>query len=143
MATTTALRPDTPGPTGAPDAPVIADRDLASFRAGRSPEERLVDLVAFALAAEKRQSPTQDTIERLRQEASAALSDHAFRYLHNSMEDIRQEAVRDRLGMLRQPPRFGTLLLANLLALVIAGLAASWLILHPATLAGLAGLLSG
>jgi hypothetical protein len=113
------------------------------FIAGRPATERTVDLMAFALAAEKRQAPTDETIDRLRQEAATTLSEYAFRYMHNAVEQIRREAMAEQLGRLGRPPGFGTLLLANLLALAIAGLAAYWLVLHPATLAGLAGLLSG
>jgi hypothetical protein len=38
---------------------------------------------------------------------------------------------------------FLRLVLANLVALALAGLAGSWLALHPTTLAGLSGLLTG
>jgi hypothetical protein len=143
MATTTTLRPETSGSSEAPLAPIIVGSDLAIFRAGRQPEDRLIDLMAFAIAAEKHQSADPDRLEQLRQEASTALSEHAFRYLHNSVEQIRREAVAEQLGRVGRGPGFGTMVAANLLALTIAGLAAYWLALHPATLAGLAGLLSG
>ncbi|MDO9708239.1 hypothetical protein [Paracraurococcus lichenis] len=143
MATTTTLRPEASGPPEATAATMLPDRDLASFRVGTTSDERLVDLLAFALAAERRQPATEDGIVTLRQEASRLLSEHAFRYLHNAVDQIRRDAVSEHLGRSARPPGFGTLLLANLLALVVAGLAAFWLALHPATLAGLAGLLSG
>lgn len=143
MATTTTFRPDMSGPTEEPLTPSLPERDLAAFRAGRSTEDRIVDLLAFAIAAEGGQPATPETIERLRQQAEATLSDHAFRYLHNSIEQIRREAAAEQLAKLPRPPGFGTLLLANLAALAIAGLVAGWLSLHPATLAGLAGLLAG
>ncbi|MBK1657590.1 hypothetical protein [Paracraurococcus ruber] len=143
MATTTTLRPEAAGLPEAASHPVIADRDLPAFRAGQPAEARLRDLLAFALAAETRQPPTPETIEKLRQEASAALGDHAFRYLHNAVDQIRREAVAEHLGKLRPPPGFGRLVLANLAALAIAALAAVALAGHPATLAGLAGLLPG
>jgi len=143
MATMTSLRQDNAGPTevslGRPDPA----QDLSAFREGRTPEDRLVDLLAFALAAEKAQAATPPVIERLRQEATATLTDHAFRYLHNSVDQIRRDAITEHLGALRKPPGFGTLLLANLVALAIAGLGAYWLATHPAIIAGLAGLLSG
>ncbi|MFC7539406.1 hypothetical protein ACFQU2_07935 [Siccirubricoccus deserti] len=72
-----------------------------------------------------------------------ALSEHAFRYLHNTVEQIRHDAVAEHLGGLRRPPGFARMVLANLLALVLVGLAAGWVALHPETLAGLAGLLAG
>jgi hypothetical protein len=143
MATTTILRPELSGLTEVPITPTIATSELAAFRAGRPPEDRLVDLLAFAMAAESGQPATPETIEQLRQDATTSLSDHAFRYLHNTVEQIRHEAVAEQLGKAPRPPGFGTLLLANLLALAIAGLVAGWLALHPATLAGLAGFLAG
>ncbi|MCB4821073.1 hypothetical protein [Roseicella aerolata] len=145
MATTTTLGPDISGQNNAapPVSSIITDNDLARFMAGRPATERAVDLMAFALAAEKRQAPSDETIDRFRQEAATALSEYAFRYMHNAVEQIRREAMAEQLSRLGRPPGFGTLLLANLLALAIAGLVAAWLVLHPATLAGLAGLLSG
>jgi hypothetical protein len=143
MATMTTLRPDASGPHDITPTSAITENDLARFVAGRPAEERPVDLMAFALAAEKRQPLTPEAIDRLRQEASAVLSEHAFRYMHNSVEQIRREAVAEQMARIARPPGFGTLLLANLLALLIAGLVAYWLALHPATLSGLAGLLSG
>jgi hypothetical protein len=142
MATTTILRPETTGPTEHSAEPP-ASGGLAAFRAGRPEEERLVDLLAFALATEKDQPGTPETVETLRREASTALTEHAFRYLHNSVEQIRREAVAEQLRSLPRPAGFGRQILANLIALAIAGLVASWIALHPATLAGLAGLLAG
>ena len=143
MATTTTLRPDISGPTEVPHTSSLPDRDVAAFRAGHPPEDRVVDLLAFAIATEGGHPATPDIVTRARQEAQTALSEYAFRYLHNSVEQIRREAAAEQLAKLPRPPSFGTLLLANLLALAIAGLIAGWLALHPATLAGLAGLLAG
>lgn len=116
---------------------------LHAFREGRGEEFRLADLLAFALAAEKGQPATPEAVDRLRHEAAAALGDHAFRYLHNSVEQVRRDAVAEHLGRIRKPPGFVALVAANLLALAIAGGAAAWLALHPETLAGLSGLLTG
>ena len=143
MATTTTLRPDISGPTEVPLTQTRPERDLAAYRAGRPSEDRLVDLLAFALATDAGHATTPEAIEASRQAAQTALSDHAFRYLHNSIEQIRAAAVAEERARLPRPPGFGTMLLANLIGLTIAGLAAGWLALHPATLAGFAGLLAG
>jgi hypothetical protein len=143
MATTTALRPDTSGPTEIPLIQGPSARELANHRAGRSSENRIVDLLAFAIATESGHPLTPEGVEQSRQAAQTALSDHAFRYLHNSIEQIRREAAAEQLAKLPRRPGFGTILLANLVALAIAGGLAAWLALHPATLAGLAGLLAG
>ena len=144
MATTTILRPDTSGVHELPTQPSGGDDHLAAFRAGRAPEDRLIDLVAFAMATEARLPPTAAMVERTRHEASTALSDHAFRYLHNSIEEIRRTAVAEHATQAPRGPGFGRLVLANLVALAAAaGLVVGWLSLYPATLTGLAGLLAG
>jgi hypothetical protein len=143
MATTTALRPETSGPTEIPLNQSELARDIAIYRAGRPSEERVADLLAFAIATEAGHPATPEGIEQSRQAAQSALSDHAFRYLHNSIDQIRREAAAEQLAKLPRPPGFGAMLLANLVALAIAGGVAGWLALHPATLAGLADLLAG
>lgn len=139
MATTTILRPDQPAGTETR----LPEDDLAAFRAGRPAETRLIDLLAFALATESRAPATDEQVEALRQQAAAALSEYSFRYLHNSVEQIRRDAVAEQLRQTNRPLGFGKLLLANLLALALASLVGGWLVLHPATLSGLAGRLAG
>jgi hypothetical protein len=141
MATTTTLRPAVSGLNEAPAAGNAGD--LAAFRAGRAPEDRMIDLVAFALAAEAQLPATPDTVARLRQDALTALSDYAFRYVHNSVEDIRRTAIAEHAAQRPRPTSFLRLVLANLVALAAAGLVGGWLALHPETLAGIAGLLAG
>lgn len=143
MATTTAMRPELSGPTEAPLIQRAPTREIENYRAGRSPEDRVLDLLAFAIATEAGHAPTAEGMLQSRQAAQSALSEYAFRYLHNSIEQIRREAAAEQLAKLPRPPGFGAILLANLLALGIAGGAAAWLALHPATLAGIAGLLAG
>ena len=116
---------------------------LAAFRSGRSEAHRTADLLAFAIAAERGSAATPDVVERARQEADAALSDYSVRYLHNNIEQIRQEAVAEHLGRLRPPPGFPRLVAANLVALVVAGASAAWLWTIPEIRAALAGLLGG
>ncbi|NOG69619.1 hypothetical protein [Roseicella sp. DB1501] len=142
MANTTTLRPESSGPPEAP-LPAPTAGDITAFRTGRGSEEHVVDLLAFALGVEAGEPATPETVARLRQQAEAALSAHSFRYLHNSIEDIRREAAAEQLAKLPRPPGFGTMVLANLLALLLFGIVAAWLALHPATLAGLAGLQAG
>lgn len=143
MATTTALRPEPSGPIEVPLSQGANDRDLAMYRAGRPPEDRVLDLLAFAIATEASDPTTPEAVEQSRQAAQTALSEYAFRYLHNTIEQIRREAAAEQLAKLPRPPGFGAILLANLVALAIAGAVAGWLALHPSTLAGLAGLLTG
>ena len=139
MAKIETIRPD----LGNPPAMTDAMPDIAAFRAGRGQDDRLTDLLAFGLAADRGDPSTPEAVERARQEAAAALSDFAFRYLHNTVEQVRRDAVAEHLGQIRQPPGFLRLILANLVALAVAGVAGWWLALHPELLAGLSGLLSG
>jgi hypothetical protein len=139
MAKIETIRPDLGTPHGMTSPPP----DIAAFRAGRSQDDRLTDLLAFGLAVDRGDQATPEAVDRARQEASAALSDFAFRYLHNTVEQVRRDAVAQHLGQLRQPPGFLRLVLANLVALAVAGMAGWWLALNPQLLAGLSGLLSG
>lgn len=139
-----ALQPGSPTASlGASPGAMPQETVLRTFQQGRAEEHRLDDLLAFALAVDKRHPATPETVERMRHEAAAALSGHAFRYLHNSIEQIRREAVAEELGRVRKPPGFVALVMANLVALALAGGLAGWLALHPETLAGLAGLFTG
>jgi len=135
MAMTETTRPDPAGT--ATDAPSLPDPRI--FLTGESEEDRLVGHLAFALAAERGQAPTPETVAALRTEATADLSEFAFRYLHNRVEEIRREAVAAELARLGRPPGFGTMVLANLVALALAGGVAGWLAFHSETLAGLLG----
>ena len=151
MASIETFRPGLSGPDpeattqpGAATQPVGGDLpEPAAFQADHPGESRLTGLLAFALAAERREPTDPDTVARLKREAEAALCDHAFRYLHNNIERLRREAVAEQLGHLPQPPGLLRLVTANLVALAIAGVAGGWLALHPETLAGLTGLLAG
>ena len=114
---------------------------LTAFRGGRSEIDRTADLLAFAIATERGLAPTPDTVERARREADAALGEYSIRHLHNTVEQIRQEAVATHLGRLRPPPGFGALVAANLIALAIAGALGAWLWTRPDVRAAIAGLL--
>jgi hypothetical protein len=117
---------------------------LDAFRAGRSEAERTADLLAFAIATERGLAQTPDAVERARREADAALGDYSLRYLHNTVEQIRQEAVATHLGRLRRPPGFPRLVLANLVALAAAaGGVVAWLYTRPDLRAAFAGLIGG
>lgn len=138
MANVTSIRTDHPAPGEAANA-----SPLAPFRAGRPEEERVVDLLAFAMATERALLATPEAVQQLRSNAAADLAAWALRHLHNRVTEIRQEAVQEQLGHLPRPPGFVKLFSASLLAAAIAGGAVAWLVLHPATAAGLAGLISG
>lgn len=124
-----------PGPAAGPA--------LAAFRAGRSETDRTADLLAFAIAAERGLATAPDAIERARREADAALGDYSIRHLHNTVEQIRQEAVAAHLGRLRPPPGFAKLVAANLVAIAVAGALAVWLSTRPEVRDALSGLAGG
>lgn len=128
---------------GQPGAAPPAGAALAAFRAGRSEAERTADLLAFAIATERGLAPTPETVELARREADSALGDYSLRHVHNSVEQIRQEAVAEHLGRLRSPPGFARLVAANLVALAIVGGLAAWLSTRPDMMTALSGLLRG
>ena len=145
MATTDTARPETGTPRGStePGPPVVlapTGPSLADFRAGRSDLDRVPDLLAFAIATEQDYSQAPDGVERARRDADAALGDYSVRYLHNTVDQIRQEAVTAHLGGFRQPPGFLRLVAANLVALAIGGAVAGWLWTRPEVRAALHGL---
>ena len=130
-------------PAGSPAGPPFAGPALEAFRAGRSDVERTADLLAFAIATERGYPRTPDAVERARRDADAALGDYSLRYLHNTVEQIRQEAVAEHLGRLRPPPGFVRLVTANLVAIAVASALAWWLGSRPEIRTALEGLLGG
>ncbi|WP_304807154.1 hypothetical protein [Falsiroseomonas sp.] len=92
------------------------------------PDDRLRDLLAFALAVEAAR-PMEP--EALRGKAEAELQAHAFRTLHNQAEAIRLEAARDQIARLPRGPGLLKLVLANLLAIALAAGAAYAIWLRP------------
>lgn len=136
MSGSSTLRIDT---AAAEAVPVI---DPAAFRAGRDADDAagvLIDRVAFALAVERHTAPSPEALTQLRNEATVGLTSFAFRHLHNSIGEIRQQAVAEHLAGLRKPPGFGALLLASVLGAGLVAVVVLWLQAHPETLAGLAG----
>jgi hypothetical protein len=121
------------GRAGAPaPAPAIAEAPqplptLADFATG--PEHRLRDLLAFAMAVEGARPLSPDGVETLRRKAEGDLHAHAFRILHNQVEAIRRQAVDEQVGRLPRPPGFSLIVVANLVALGLAGAAVllAWL----------------
>jgi hypothetical protein len=130
-------------PLGTPAGPPSAPPALDAFRAGRSDAERTADLMAFAIATERGLPQTPEGIERARQDADAALGDHSLRYLHNHVAQLRQEAIAEHLGRLRKPPGFTGLVIANLVALALAGALAFLAWSQPEVRAAASGLLGG
>lgn len=127
---TTALAPEA--------AAMPGGADPGAFTAGTGPEDRLIAQVAFALAAEKGlDGPPPETVQALRDQAAAALSDFAFRYLHNRVEEIRREALAEARAAQPRPLGFGAAVLANLIALALAGAVGMWMAAHPQAISGL------
>jgi hypothetical protein len=83
-------------------------------------ETRLRDLLAFAMAAEAGQPVGPGDIASLRRKAEADLQAHAFRTLHNQVEAIRTEALRDGMQRSARGPGLLRLVLGNLIAIAIA-----------------------
>jgi hypothetical protein len=134
LATIETLRPESQlPPAGGVAEPRAA---LAAFRSGRD-EERLTDLLAFALATDAGEAAGAggEAVARHRREAERELHDHAFRFLHNRVEEIRREAVAEHVSRQPRPPGFLRLVLANLVAIGIAGAAGLWLSEHPDAIA--------
>ncbi len=122
-----------PGRQAMPVRPVLVPEGapcLEDFLSGR-PDDRLRDLLAFALAVEA--GPPMDR-PALHARAEAELEAMAFRRLHNQVETIRLEAAREQILRLRGGPGLATLILGNLIALgLVAGLVA--LLRHQGLLA--------
>ena len=116
---------------------------LRPWLAGRPGEERLVDLLAFALACEQGEATSPEVMHARREQAHAALATYSIRNLHNRVAEIRQDAVMEYMGRFARPAGFLKIVMANLLALLLFGLLGGALYLHPETLAALAGLLPG
>lgn len=123
--------------------PVVTSADPGLFRAGRDPEDAtgaLIDRVAFALAVERGTgAPSDAALAGLRGEATVALTNFAFRHLHNSVAEIRQQAVAEHLSGLRPPLGFGAILLASLIGSAVVAAGALWLHANPGVLAGFVG----
>ncbi len=138
MAMTDTSPPAAPAGT-APPPPRLPD--AAAFRTGQGEDDRLIGQLAFARAVERGEAaaPAAETVEALRAQALADLSEFAFRYLHNRVEEVRREAVAAELARFGQPPSFLRLVAANLIALALGGALAAWLISQPEALAPLLG----
>jgi hypothetical protein len=164
MATVETLRPEPSAaptassipPADPPERPVAPPLRIGDFRSGRQ-EDRLAELLAFALAAEARERATdapgaggpdaeaspQAEVERCRAQAERELHDHAFRFLHNRVEEIRAEAIAEHHRRVPRPPGFLTLVLANLVTIGLAAAGAGWLHGHPEILESLLGMVGG
>lgn len=115
---------------------------LAAFQSNGA-EDRLTDLLAFAMAVESGETPGAATVERLRARAGAELADHAARATHNRIDEIRRDAVAEHIGHLRRPPGLVKLILANLVALGIGAAILVWLQANPALFSRILAWLGG
>lgn len=103
-----------------PDAaPPDAGPSLAAFLRGGGPESRLRDLLAFGLAAEAGRPPGAGGVKALQDKAEAELAAHAIRLVHNQIETIRLQAVRDHISRMPRGLSFPRLVMANLVAFAI------------------------
>lgn len=100
-----------------------ADPGPAAFLEGLSEGDRLTGLLGYALW---RQNPAgfnglspAETVVQAHRRAEAELAASAVRFLHNRVEEIKAEAIRERLGELRAPPSFFRLVLASSVAFAI------------------------
>jgi LPS O-antigen subunit length determinant protein (WzzB/FepE family) len=91
---------------------------LARFRSG-NPNDRLRDLLAFAIATEEGKPLGPEGLEALHRRADSELSAHAVRYLHNRIDEIRREAQEELRAKTRRPAGFLTLVLANLIGFLL------------------------
>jgi hypothetical protein len=122
-----------PAPAATPNAPTPGPwptplLDPAAFRSD-DPEMRLRDMLAFAMAADS--GGAAPDITGLRQKAEGELNAFAFRLLHNRVDEIRREAMQEQIAGMRPTLSFATLVAANAVALVAAGLigALLWVLL--------------
>lgn len=95
---------------GPPAGPALPD-----FLAGS--ETRLRDLLAYAMAVEAARPLGPDGVEGLRRKADAELRGHAFRELHNRVEDIRRDAMDEQVARMPRGLSFSAVVAANLAAL--------------------------
>ena len=119
-----ASRPDAgpsacPPDAAPPDAAAAAGPSLAAFLRGGGPESRLRDLLAFGLAAEAGRPPGAGGVKALQDKAEAELAAHAVRLVHNQIETIRLQAVRDHISRMPRGLSFPRLVMANLVAFAI------------------------
>jgi len=92
------------------------------------------------LAVERRTAPSAEALAQLRNEATVALTGFAFRHLHNTMTEIRQQAVTEHLAGLRKPPTFAAMFAASLLGAGAVAALALWLVVaHSDRLAAMFG----
>jgi hypothetical protein len=104
--------------TAAPE-PMPAPRDFLTTE-----DNRLRDLLAFGMTAADAKPLGPDGVDGARRKAEAELEAHAFRTLHNRVEAIRREAAAEQAARMARPMTFGRAVLANLVAVLIAGAAA-------------------
>jgi hypothetical protein len=86
-------------------------------------ETRLRDLLAYGMAVEAGKPAGAEAVAALQRKAEADLQAHAFRVLHNQVEAIRREAMDEQRARSPSGPSLGQAVLANLIALAIAGFA--------------------
>ncbi|WP_439580710.1 hypothetical protein [Elioraea sp.] len=116
--------------------------ELRAFAAA-SPDDEVTTLLAYALAmreAERRgamqgESPSLEAVQRHRHEAEAMLAVWSHRYLHNRMEELRLEGVRQHLARLPRPLGFLRLTLACAFGTSAVGALGIWLTGHGDVLA--------
>lgn len=101
---------------------------LDAYLSGSS-DDRLRDMLAFALATAAGDTAHESAIAKRRAEADQALADNAFRLVHNRVAEIQAEAVAGFRARQPRPLGFIGAFTAGFLALVSA-VALAWVLLH-------------
>ena len=99
----------------------------AAFLTGR-PEDRVRDLLAFAMAADAGSADNERAIEGYRRKADAELTAHAMTILQTRVQEIRRDAAAQAMARAGRPVGFGLVFLAALLAAAVVGGAGAWLL---------------
>jgi hypothetical protein len=101
-----------------------------AFLTGR-PEDRVRDLLAFAMAADAGaigHAGIERAIEGYRRKADGELNAHAMTILQTRVQEIRRDAAAQAMARAGRPVGFGLVFLAALLAALIVGGTGAWLL---------------
>lgn len=98
-----------------------------AFLTGRA-EDRVRDLLAFAMATDAGAPADQRAIEGYRRKADAELTAHAMTILQTRVQEIRRDAAAQAMARAGRPVGFWLVFLAALLAAVLVAATGAWLL---------------